>query len=86
MIFQYLDTIRQYTHENLKLLTHAPSVQMHDILPDINNIDDVNDDLDPDIRNHQAEIDSRVEPVNEFYDGDKDNDNDNDKDDGFLDV
>ncbi|XP_067662888.1 histone deacetylase 3-like [Haliotis asinina] len=79
---QYLDHIRQTIHENLKNLIHAPSVQMQDIPPDLLNLENI-EEQDPDIRNHQDDVDKRVEPANEFYDGDKDNDKEND---GFLDV
>jgi histone deacetylase 3 len=32
------------------------------------------DEVDPDVRVSQAEEDRRIEPTNEFYDGDKDQD------------
>ncbi|XP_064604172.1 histone deacetylase 3-like [Liolophura sinensis] len=78
---QYLDSIRQTVHESLKNLNHAPSVQMQDVPPDLLTVDNT-EESDPDVRNHQNEVDRRVEPANEFYDGDKDND----KDDSLLDV
>lgn len=78
---QYLDTLRQFIHENIRHLPHSPSVQMQDIPPDLINLDNL-DDLDPDVRNHQEDVDKRVEPLNEFYDGEKDND----KEDGLLDI
>lgn len=79
---QYLDNIRQSVHENLRGLTHSPSVQMQDIPPDLLSLENT-EEQDPDVHNHQDEVDKRVEPPNEFYDGDKDNDKEND---GFLDV
>ncbi|KAJ8318006.1 hypothetical protein KUTeg_003097 [Tegillarca granosa] len=79
---QYLDNIRQTVHENLRGLTNSPSVQMQDIPPDLLSLENT-EEQDPDVQNHQDEVDKRVEPPNEFYDGDKDNDKEND---GFLDV
>ncbi|XP_041358111.1 histone deacetylase 3-like [Gigantopelta aegis] len=80
---QYLDQIRSTIHENMKCLIHAPSVQMQDIPSDLLSLED-NEEPDPDIRDNQDELDKRIEPDNEFYDGDKDNDKENG--DGFLDV
>ena len=51
--FQYLDSLKQFVHENLKYLSHAPSVQMQDVPPDSLNMDINEDNLDPDLRNHQ---------------------------------
>ncbi|CAE1268285.1 HDAC3 [Acanthosepion pharaonis] len=79
---QYLDNIRTTVTENLKNVAHAPSVQMQDVGPDFAGFE-MKNELDPDVRNHQDEIDRRIEPANEFYDGEKDNDKDTD---GFLDV
>lgn len=90
--------------ENLRQVAHAPSVQMHDVPPDLISIDGL-DEPDPDVRSLQEDEDRRsvptfspfllrsvlihvicfchrVEPQNEYYDGDRDND----KEDGFLDV
>ncbi|XP_013403048.1 histone deacetylase 3 [Lingula anatina] len=78
---QYLDYIRQITHENLKNLQHAPSVQMHDVPPDLLSLENI-EDPDPDMKNHQNDEDMRIEPANEFYDGDRDNDKENE----MLDV
>ncbi|XP_033736936.1 histone deacetylase 3-like [Pecten maximus] len=79
---QYLDHIRQTVHENLRNLNNSPSVQMQDVPPDLLSLENT-EELDPDIRNHQDAVDKRVEPPNEFYDGEKDNDKEND---GFLEV
>ncbi|XP_069127754.1 histone deacetylase 3-like [Argopecten irradians] len=79
---QYLDHIRQTVHENLRNLNNSPSVQMQDVPPDLLSLENT-EELDPDIRNHQDAVDKRVEPANEFYDGEKDNDKEND---GFLEV
>ena len=79
---QYLDNIRMTVHEILKNLISSPSVQMQDVPSDLLSIENT-EEIDPDIRNHQDENDKRVEPNNEFYDGEKDNDKDTD---GFVDV
>ncbi|ELU06885.1 hypothetical protein CAPTEDRAFT_184599 [Capitella teleta] len=74
----YLESIKQYVMENLRHIAHAPSVQMHDVPPDLISID--YDEPDPDSR--LDDEDRRVEAANEYYDGERDND----KDDAFLDV
>ncbi|KAK3592158.1 hypothetical protein CHS0354_019449 [Potamilus streckersoni] len=79
---QYLDNLKQTVHDNLKQITHSPSVQMQDIPPDLLRLENT-EEQDPDIHNHQDELDKRIEPANEYYDGDKDNDKEND---GYLDV
>ncbi|XP_059162843.1 histone deacetylase 3-like [Physella acuta] len=79
---QYLDNIKTSILENLKMLTHAPSVQMQDIPSDLLSLENT-EETDPDVRNSTDDLDKRIEPNNEFYDGDKDNDKEND---GFLDV
>ena len=58
-----MDQIKQFCLENLRHLQHSPSVQMQDISPDAidyeeNMMDE--DSRDPDVRNHQDEIDSRL--------------------------
>ncbi len=75
---QYLETIVATTHDNLKMVAHAPSVQMqdtpaiHSIIPeDHDNLDDA----DPDVRCHEEE-ERRTEHEGEFYDGDRDQDGD----------
>lgn len=78
---QYLDTIRQTVIESLKVVAHAPSVQMQDVQPDILDYEP-SEELDPDIRNHQNDLDNRIDPINEFYDGERDQD----KDDNFIDI
>lgn len=50
VLLQYLDQMKQFVHENLKFLSHAPSVQMQDVPPDSLNLDLSEDD--PDVRNH----------------------------------
>ncbi|RUS71853.1 hypothetical protein EGW08_020387 [Elysia chlorotica] len=79
---QYLDNIKVTVLENLKMLAAAPSVQMQDIPSDLLSLENT-EEPDPDVRNSVEDIDKRIEPSNEFYDGDKDNDKENE---GFLDV
>ncbi|WAR22758.1 HDAC3-like protein, partial [Mya arenaria] len=79
---QYLESLRQMVHENLKQVAFSPSVEMQDVPPDLLSFDNT-EEPDPDIRNSQQDQDKRIEANNEFYDGDKDNDKEND---GFLDV
>ncbi|XP_054270562.1 histone deacetylase 3 [Macrosteles quadrilineatus] len=73
---QYLETIVKNVYDNLKLLQNSPSVQMQDVpgdaFPDManNNVDD----KDPDVRITKEEEEAKIEPVNEFYNGDKDQD------------
>jgi histone deacetylase 3 len=71
----YLESILETMHTQIRMVQHAPSVQMQDVpgsfLPEDN---DNLDDLDPDVRNHELEEERRVEPENEFYDGDRDQD------------
>ncbi|GAB6028897.1 Histone deacetylase 3 [Chamberlinius hualienensis] len=74
---QYLDSIVKTVCENLKCLEHSPSVQMQEVPSDLLSYENI-EETDPDIRNHQNEIDNRIEPANEFYDGDKDQDKDTD--------
>lgn len=72
---QYLETIVKSVYENLKCLDHSPSVQMQDVPSDLLNLENI-EEPDPDIRNSQNDLDNRIEPANEFYDGDKDQDKD----------
>lgn len=55
---QYLDYIRQTTHENLKNLIAAPSVQMHDVAPDLLSVENT-DEPDPDVRMSEEDMDKR---------------------------
>lgn len=73
---QYLEAITKHVYENLKMLQHSPSVQMHDVPGDSfpSQDDSIADEMDPDIRIHQMDEDRRIDASNEFYDGDKDQD------------
>ncbi|GAA6096889.1 histone deacetylase 3 [Tachysurus ichikawai] len=73
---QYLEQIRQTVFENLKMLNHAPSVQIHDVPSDLLSYERT-DDADPDERGSEENY-SRPEASNEFYDGDHDNDKESD--------
>lgn len=48
-MLQYLEQIRQTVFENLKMLNHAPSVQIHDVPSDMLSYER-NDEPDPDER------------------------------------
>lgn len=73
---QYLDQIRQTIFENLKMLNHAPSVQIHDVPADLLTYDRT-DEADAEERGPEENY-SRPEAPNEFYDGDHDNDKESD--------
>lgn len=49
LLSQYLEQIRQTVFENLKMLNHAPSVQIHDVPSDILSYERT-DEPDPDER------------------------------------
>ena len=58
VVLQYLDNLRQSVHDNLKQLVTSPSVEMQDIPPDLLSLENT-EEQDPDIRNHQEDIDKR---------------------------
>lgn len=49
---KYLDQIRQTIFENLKMLNHAPSVQIHDVPSDLLSYDRT-DEPDPEERSSE---------------------------------
>ena len=66
--------------ENLRMLPHAPGVQMSDIPPDGIALKEDTDDADPDKRNPHQIKDKAIEPDNEFEEGksgNKDNSDNN---------
>ncbi|CAF0778253.1 unnamed protein product [Didymodactylos carnosus] len=67
----YLELIVQFVNEKLRLLKHAPSVQMQDVPCDL--IDNDKSDEDGDDMGQKA---PHIDAVNEFYDDEKDNDRD----------
>ncbi|XP_065904416.1 histone deacetylase 3-like [Dysidea avara] len=69
---QYLDQIRQLVVDNLKILAHAPSVQMQQAPPDILSMELT---CDEEKTTAEAEEDKRVEHSGEMFDSDKDQDN-----------
>uniref|UniRef100_A0A8C2LTP8 Histone deacetylase domain-containing protein n=1 Tax=Cricetulus griseus TaxID=10029 RepID=A0A8C2LTP8_CRIGR len=71
---QYLVQIRQTIFENLKMLNHAPSVQIHDVPADLLTYDRT-DEADAEERGPEENY-SRA--PNEFYEGDHDNDKESD--------
>merc|ERR1719410_2917860 len=76
---QYLDSIMETMHNQLKMVQHAPSVQMQD-MPNssANSLKvDMEDILDADERtNDEVEERRTAEHDAEFYDGDRDQDGD----------
>lgn len=73
---QYLELIVKHVYENLKMLQHAPSVQMFHIPEDALEPEEnrIKEEPDPDVRINQMDEDKMVEPKNEFFDGENDND------------
>merc|ERR1712130_906337 len=75
---EYVDKIRSRLLENLRMLPHAPGVQMADIPEDsvdLNKDDEKEDSEDKDKRNTMKLMDKRVEPDNEFESGKSGNKN-----------
>ena len=76
---QYLESIMESMHNQLKMVQHAPSVQMQDMPNSVSNHlkVDLEDILDPDERTNDIEEERRTaEHDGEFYDGDRDQDGD----------
>lgn len=74
-----MEVITRHVYDNLKMIEHSPSVQMQDVPGDlIADSEDraaaMDDAADPDVRITQADEDRKVEPPNEFYNGDEDQD------------
>uniref|UniRef100_A0AAR2L007 Histone deacetylase 3 n=1 Tax=Pygocentrus nattereri TaxID=42514 RepID=A0AAR2L007_PYGNA len=63
---QYLEQIRQTVFENLKMLNHAPSVQIHDVPSDLLSYERT-DDADPDERGSEENYSSCVMVMNETF-------------------
>merc|ERR1711923_256084 len=78
---EYMDKIRSRLLENLRMLPHAPGVQMADIPEDSVDLnkddeeDDSNEEKDKDKRLGVKIMDKRVEPENEFESGKSGNKN-----------
>ena len=75
---EYVDKIRSRLLENLRMLPHAPGVQMADIPEDsidLNKEEEKEDSEDKDKRNTMKLMDKRVEPDNEFESGKSGNKN-----------
>lgn len=68
---EYVDKIRSRLLENLRMLPHAPGVQMADIPEDGVDInqDELVDAANPDSRVNSIMKDRRAEPDNEFEEG-----------------
>lgn len=76
---QYVDTVRQHVLENLRLLQHAPSVQMQEVPPDL--IGHPDEHVDEQAAAADAPVAERIPHVPtgvgaEMYDGDRDQDHD----------
>ncbi|XP_018019522.1 histone deacetylase 3 [Hyalella azteca] len=71
---QYLEAIVAHTRDNLRMIQHAPSVQMQEVPADGLRLGEWQPERDPNERLHLRDEDARVEPDNEYYDGEKDND------------
>jgi len=70
---EYLENVKMKLFEHLRNIEHAPSVQMHQIPPDMYLVEDMEED-NPEVRFSQKEQDKYVQPDNEFYADDKDQD------------
>jgi len=70
---EYLENVKMKVFEHLRNIEHAPSVQMHQVPPDMYLLEDMEED-NPDVRFSQKEQDKYVQPDNEFYADDKDQD------------
>lgn len=51
---QYLESIVRHVHENLRNLTHAPSVHMHDVPPELLSVDSLANDETEDADNNST--------------------------------
>jgi len=74
---QFLDTIRQTVHDNLKNIAHAPSVQLQDVPPSFFELDNANNQEEEtmDMNTEQyAIMNDKIMANNEYYDSSKDND------------
>jgi len=69
--YEYLDKNKEKLFQNLQALPHAPSVQMHDRLPDgvtVTESTKGRSEGDPDIRIQPGERDQRIDRDDEFSD------------------
>merc|ERR1712115_500008 len=65
---EYMDKIKTRLFENLRMLPHAPGVQMANIPEDSVQLKAESDEADPDKRNPPQLKDKQIEPDNEFED------------------
>lgn len=70
----YLSGVKVSVLENLRNLIHAPSVQMHELPPDMYVPDYDEDEANPDERIDQHLQDKMIQKDNEYYEDDRDND------------
>ena len=75
---EFLDGIKTTIFQQLSALDHAPSVQMHEVPPDLfdHEVYDARREaeVDPDVRVPEKDQDRLVQPANEFFDDDMDAD------------
>lgn len=66
----YLDKVKNRLFENLRMLPHAPGVQVQNIPEDgiQMEVDDEDNEADKDVRAPQSEKDKRIIPDNEYSD------------------
>jgi len=81
---EYLDKIKTKLFENLRLLPHAPGVQMQAVPDDIMNVDeadaealDAAEDREPDKRNSQISRDKRIANDQDYSDSEEEDDRKN---------
>lgn len=67
-----LEMMQMEVFDHLSYLDHAPSVQMHQVPPDMLVDEHDEDEDDPNHREPESGLDSRAVPANEFYKDDKD--------------
>jgi len=66
---EYMDKIKTRLFENLRMLPHAPGVQMANIPEDAMSLKEDTDDANPDERNPIQDRDKQMEHDGEFVDG-----------------
>merc|ERR1719334_1272909 len=66
---EYMDKIKTRLFENLRMLPHAPGVQMANIPEDAISLREHTDDANPDERNPLQDRDKHIEHPGEFVDG-----------------
>jgi len=71
---QYIENIKQTVFDHLKNIQFAPSVQMHDVPPDLFSFE-MNDEIkEEESMDRRISNDEKRDAPNEYYNGDNDND------------